>query len=362
MRRACKVTLKFATRKKRRKIAALLEAYRAAVNFYIQSLWEEPGKLDAVTLHRLEGSWLSQRYQSQALKQALEIMVATKRSAQALGQPATRPVFRGPAVLDAKFVSVEVGQKSFDLILRLSVLRKGSRITLPTRRTRVLNKWLSRPGARWIQGCALSEEGIILWVEIPDEEPRLEGRVLGIDLGLNKLLSSSDGHFYGTDFKRIRDKIRRRKPGSKGRQRAFRERENYINATLNQLPWEELSVLGVEALQDMKRGKQKNRGKNFRKAIAPWTYRWALNRASHKAPENRVRLVENDPANTSRECPQCGTVRKENRRGETFHCVHCGYTADADYVGAVNVLARTLATLGSVESPRPPRAVVSSLK
>jgi transposase len=345
--------LKFATAAKRRKIAALLEAYRAAVNFYIRLLWDEPGKLDAVTLHRLEHSRLSQRYQSQALKQALEIVEATKRSAKALEKPATRPVFRGPAVLDAKFVSLEAGRKSFDLVLRLSVLRKGCRITIPTRRTRVLNKWLSRPGARLIQGCALSEEGVVLWVEIPDEEPRTEGRVLGIDIGIHKLIADSEGHFYGTDFKQIRDKIRRRKPGSKGRQRAFRERENYINAALNQLPWEGLRVLGVEALHDMKRGKQKGRGKSFRKAIAPWTYRQVLNRAQDKSLENRVRLVENPPANTSRECPQDGTVRKENRRGEKFRCVVCGYAADADYVGARNVLARTLATLGSVESPRP---------
>jgi transposase len=256
-------------------------------------------------------------------------------------------------VVDAKFIVIEVGRKSFDLILRLSVLRKGSRITIPTRKTRVLNKWLSRPGARLIQGCALSEEGVVLWVDLPDEEPRTEGWVLGIDLGIHKLMADSEGHFYGTGFQRIRDKIRRRKPGSQGRRRAFRERENYINATLNQLPWKELSVLGVEALHDLKRGKQKDRGKSFRKAIAPWTYWRVLNRAQDKAPENRVRLVENDPANTSRECPPCGTVRKENRRGETFRCVHCGYTADADYVGAVNMLARTLATLGSVESPRP---------
>jgi transposase len=332
---------------------ALLQAYRAAVNFYIRLLWNEPGRLDAVTLHRLEHSRLSRRYQSQALKQALEIVGATKRSAQALGKPATMPIYRGPAVLDAKFVVVEAGRKSFDLVLRLSVLRKGSRITIPTRKTRVLNKWLSRPGARLIQGCALSEEGLVLWVEIPDEEPRPEGRVVGIDLGINKLISDSDGNHYGTDFKQIRDKIQRRKPGSKGRRRAFRERDNYINATLNQLPWSELRVLGVEALQDLKRGKQRERGKSFRKAIAPWTYRQGLNRAGDKALENRVRLVENRPANTSRECPECSTVRKENRRGENFRCVVCGYAADADYVGARNVLARTLATLGSVESPRP---------
>jgi len=77
-----------------------------------------------------------------------------------------------------------------------------------------------------------------------------------------------------------------------------------------------------------------------------------LNRVQDKSLENRVRLV-NDPANTSRECPQEGTVRKENRKGENFRCVVCGHTADADYVGARNVLAKTLATLGSVESPRP---------
>ena len=35
-----------------------------------------------------------------------------------------------------------------------------------------------------------------------------------------------------------------------------------------------------------------------------------------------------------------------------FQCLACGRTGDADTVGALNILARTLATLGSVESPR----------
>jgi transposase len=325
MRRACKVTLKFATKAKRRRIAALLEAYRAAVNFYIRFLWEQPGRLDALTQAHLENSRLSQRYRGQALKQALEIVSATRKSAQALGKPARRPVFRGPAILDAKFVVIEAGRGRFDLVVRLSTLKKGPRMVLPTRRTCVLNKWLARPGARLIQGCALSEEGIIVWVELPDEEPKTAGEDLGIDIGINKLIVDSDGNQYGTDFKRIRDKIKRRKPGSKGKLRAIRERENYINFVLNRLPWERLRLLAMEALHDLKRGKQRNRGKNFRKAIAPWTYRQVLNRAQDKALENRVRPGFAPPANTSRECPQCGTARKENRRGETFHCVHCGY-------------------------------------
>lgn len=63
-------------------------------------------------------------------------------------------------------------------------------------------------------------------------------------------------------------------------------------------------------------------------------------------------MCQYPPANTSRECPSCGTVSVDNRHGENFLCVACGYKADADFVGALNVLARTRRLLGSVESPR----------
>lgn len=128
MQRAAKLTLKFATEKKRREIAALLEAYRAAVNYFIASLWTEGGRLDKATLARLKNSRLSERYKSQALKQALEIVTATRKSAKALGVSATCPIFAGAAVLDAKFVRLEDGQGSFDFLLRLSVLHNKKRI------------------------------------------------------------------------------------------------------------------------------------------------------------------------------------------------------------------------------------------
>ena len=175
MRRACKVTLKFATETKRRKIGALLEAYRAAVNFYIRSLWETPGKLDKATLGRLSDTRLSERLKSQALKQALEIVVGTKKSAKALGTKARCPVFTGSAVLDAKIVSVEVGRGSFDLVIRVACLKKGERLVIPTNRTAVLNHWQGMEGARLIQGCALSETGIVLWIELPDLGSKTEG-------------------------------------------------------------------------------------------------------------------------------------------------------------------------------------------
>lgn len=358
MRRACKVTLKFATAKKQRSIAALLEAYRAAINFYIRSLWVEKGKLDGATHARLPAikTRLSAQYRAQALKQALETVIATRKSAKALKKRVQCPVFRGSAVLSAKVVTVEDGKGSFDLIVRISSLHKGHRITIPTKRTAVLNRWCKR--GTIIQGCALSESGIVLWVDVPDNPPRKNGATLGLDIGINKLVSDSNGNHYGTEFKTIRDKIRRSKPKSKARYRHFAERENYIGRVLNQLPWSDLATVGVEQLSDMKRGKKKNRGKAFRKAIAHWTYRRVLTRIEHHAEANRVRLIRVNPANTSRTCPECGECNPLNRRGEKFACVACNHKGDSDHIAARNILARTQAIPRRVESLGPTKAVI----
>jgi len=359
MRRACKITLKHITKKKQNQINSLLAAYRTAVNYYIKTIWIEGGQLNQETLSKLKNSRLSERYKSNALKQALEITSSTKASSKTTGKQAGMPIFNGSAILDKKFITIEKGNKSYDLIIKLSTLNKGHRITIPTRKTRVLNKWLDKPLAELIQGCSLSEKHLILSIKLPDLPNKKEGTIIGIDIGINKLLSDSNGDHYGRDFKRIKDKILRKKLNSKGRKRAYRERENYINRTVNLLPFQLISVLGIELLKNMKKGKRRNRGKLFRKAIAPWTYRQVLNRIKLKSQENRVRLVEVNPANTSRICPACGRCDKDNRRGENFLCISCGHKADADTIGAQNILAKTLRTLGSVESPRLNRLAIS---
>lgn len=356
MQRAIKVSLDFTTTKKRRQIRALLEAYRGAVNFYIRSLWVTRGKLNKETLARLQNTRLSERYKSQALKQALETVVDTKKSAKELRVPASCPVFTGSAILDAKFINIQEGQKSFDLAIQLSTLNKGKRITLLTRKTIVFNKWMGEPLAKLIQGCALSENQLVLWIELPDLPCKTQGDVLGVDIGINKLLSDSEGNHYGMDFKFIRDKIRRKRSGSKEHKRSCKEREQFINKTVKLLPFNKLRAIGVEELKDLKKGKKKNRGKSFRKAMVPWTYRHCLNRIKSLAQENRVRLVSVDPANTSRTCPKCGMVSKENRKGEVFQCITCNHTGDSDHVGSLNILARTLETLRSVEPLMPNEA------
>ena len=48
-----------------------------------------------------------------------------------------------------------------------------------------------------------------------------------------------------------------------------------------------------------------------------------------------------DPKYTSQTCPDCSHKSKDNRLTQAhFECVSCGYTNNADLVGALNVLAR----------------------
>jgi len=58
------------------------------------------------------------------------------------------------------------------------------------------------------------------------------------------------------------------------------------------------------------------------------------------------RLIAVPPQNTSRTCPCCGHIAAENRKTQAaFRCVLCGFEANADIVGAMNILSRGIKML-----------------
>ncbi|HXN21556.1 MAG TPA: transposase [Candidatus Dormibacteraeota bacterium] len=62
-------------------------------------------------------------------------------------------------------------------------------------------------------------------------------------------------------------------------------------------------------------------------------------------------LVPVPPQNTSRTCPECGHTAKQNRQTqETFVCTACGFSAHADWVGAVNIKRQGIALLACSSS------------
>jgi len=350
--RTVRLSLKHVTPSKRRALGAVLERYRPLVNKYVDQVWNHGGRLDQDTLNSCLSERLSNRYHSRALHQALAICSSTRESARALGVEASQPEYkRGVAQLSDHVLKIQPAKlgSEFDYMLKLSTLQKGRPICLPVKGTKVLNKWLSQPGAVLKKSCGISEDYVYFYVEIPDVVRRTKGEVLGVDVGLHKMIATSDGVRYGEDFRRLTRKIARKTPGSKAKKRARIERDQYINQTLNTLPWDTTRGLVVENLKNLKKGKKPNRNKNFRKALAPWTYAYVLERTKMKAAEHRVLVVETSPAYTSQTCPKCGHVARSNRVKEEFKCCRCGHAADADLVGAQNILARGI---GEFSVPR----------
>jgi putative transposase len=70
-------------------------------------------------------------------------------------------------------------------------------------------------------------------------------------------------------------------------------------------------------------------------------WRLFLDILAHKAESAGRVLIPVDARDTSRRCPACGHVSKDNRLTQAdFVCVACGHTANADVVGALNVAHR----------------------
>ena len=93
-----------------------------------------------------------------------------------------------------------------------------------------------------------------------------------------------------------------------------------------------------------------------------------LKRLKDKMDANGGRLVVVPAAYTSQTCHKCGHVAKGNRESQAvFHCVECGYMANADVNAAENILGRALNKTGGgtaldVEDPhwRPDEASTPS--
>ncbi len=75
-----------------------------------------------------------------------------------------------------------------------------------------------------------------------------------------------------------------------------------------------------------------------------------LSQLEYKAERAGVRFVRVPPQYTSRTCPECGSIRSENRPSQAvFRCVDCGYAAHADVNAAGNILRRGLDLSGLAE-------------
>ncbi len=212
---------------------------------------------------------------------------------------------------------------------------------------------------------------ISILVEIPNTLPELSDlskakSVVGIDVGVNKLVSLSDGSFienkkFTTNKKTVRRiairqrAISRKQTGSKNKRKAFKKlavqshkisqkRDGYNWQVANQI----VKVADVIAREDLKiknmvkRAKPKHDGKGgylknkaaqktgLNKVILDCGWGDIFNKIAWLAVKCGKHVIAVDPKNTSLECPKCGHIDKANRDGEKYLCVKCGHVDHAD--------------------------------
>ncbi len=210
---------------------------------------------------------------------------------------------------------------------------------------------------------------ISMLVEIPGELPEIKAEiksVVGIDVGVNKLVALSDGSLIenirpATNTKTarrlaIRQRAASRKVnGSKNKAKAYQrlaktqhkltqKRDGYnwqaaskIVKTADAVAREDLKITNM-----VKRAKPKHDGKGaylkngassktgLNKVILDCGWGDLFSKIAWLATKSGKPVIAVDPKYSSQECPKCKHIDKKNRSGEKFICTNCEYTDHAD--------------------------------
>src|SRR5574343_245965 len=201
------------------------------------------------------------------------------------------------------------------------------------------------------------------------EQPTPQGGAVGIDMGIARFATLSDGAFYAplNSFKRHETALRKAqqtmsrkvKFSHNWRQAKARvqriharignARRDYLHKTSTTISQNHAMVciedLQVRNMSKSAAGTTESPGRKVRaksglnKAILDQGWAEFRRQLDYKLVWNGGHLIAVPPQNTSRTCPSCGHVSKDNRQTQAkFECVECGFEENADVVGAINVL------------------------
>jgi transposase len=380
-------TLKFATAAKRQKLDLFFAEYARVVNAFIELYWNSdklPGKANSEVYVQVD-SWMMGKARKCAANQAIRILKsvakkdrqktyqaykrvyskAKERNRDVFGIVSSRwsewskgkafrhrikmPVFNGNTVdLNSDLVRIQDANKSseFDLWVRLgSIFGNRESLILPTKhheRSRHFEKtgWTQRKSVCLRRDVSGRYYADVFW-EKDDPKPSQQGQAVGVDIGINKLLTTSDGEELGTELRSKLDKLNRRKQNSHNWDQTRKEIKDYIGFVTNKFPWD-TDVVVMENILNITQQTRGRVGKETRKLLGHWNIDLIFRRMADKAEQHRVFLAFVEPAYSSQTCNSCGTIDKKSRKGEVFRCTSCGHADDADVNGAKNILQRFL--------------------
>ncbi len=264
----------------------------------------------------------------------------------------------GAIVYDDRILTV----KSIDTV---SILTLNGRIFVPMSvcqyHSSIINNALRVRGQADL-GYIDGKFFLFLVAELPDKPENVREGFLGVDLGIAKIATTSDGKFYsGAKVKNLRRrnfKLRQKlqAKGTKSAKRLLkrrRRRESRFAADVNHCISKRLVEVAkgtnrAIVLEDLKgirerarKGTRKTVSKTMRQALSSWAFYQLRQFIEYKAQAAGVQVVYIDPRNTSRTCSKCGHVDKKSRRDqEHFVCTACGHALNADINAALNISRR----------------------
>lgn len=333
MRRSARVFLGHVNAKKTQVLVEFLALCHDATQYFIDLLWQRKdagkGFADLETVHRACDRFKITTRIGQALaKQAKESIAAVREAG------GKKPLLRRHVVtLFYHFVTVEPFRgNGFDWAVRFT----GSgapRLTVPIKSTKVINQFLA-DAWRFSKTIRLGRRrGSRLFIDLLLEKPRppekTEGSTIGMDSNYKAGFVFSDGQVVGQElYPRIQTFARRQR-------NTHAEIASMLGRALKRLGMSSIRVLCVEDLKRVKEGARRSR--QFNRRLSHWLYRLCLQVLGRLCEESGVRLESKDPWKTSQFCRHCSKWDRRNRRGDSFLCVHCGHSDQADANASKNL-------------------------
>lgn len=188
---------------------------------------------------------------------------------------------------------------------------------------------------------------------------------IGIDIGLNKLITSSDGEVIEQNPKIVKmtKKMRRKQINRDNLQGYLRKINKNKNFELNDKHFNRLQnklstfvkcdnrykikqfLNGREnteiVMEDLKISNTATYNKEVNTLLKKMHIQQIKNDIIKYSKEKGIKITLVNPAYTSQECPICGYISKDNRKTqEKFCCVHCHHTDNADHNASINIMNR----------------------
>lgn len=184
------------------------------------------------------------------------------------------------------------------------------------------------------------------------------GAVVGLDMGINKLVTTSDGEFFvppkylrqsERKLRRQQRRVSRRKKGSNRRRKAVRNLQrthehirNQRRDTAHKIARKLVDTYDAIAVEDLNtKGMLKNH--SLAKSIADAAWNTFIVILGQKAEEAGRKLIKVDPKYTSQDCSTCGERVKKDLSVRIHSCPYCGLVLDRDINAAKNILQKALA-------------------